>query len=129
MRESKYHVDLTRIEDYDDAFDNGTSPPSHLPRTTPDFFEVWEDYEEPGASSLDEIECYLAGSCVTPPVVPHSNTPVATKIHFSRATYGGVNWIFLTLLIPDRGGLTADRWEDDNQMMATPPVIPQTEDS
>ena len=48
-----------------------------------------------------------------------------TKIHFSRAIYDGLPWTFLTFIIFCPSGTVSDRWEDDNQMMATPPVIPR----
>lgn len=51
------------------------------------------------------------------------------KVFFSRAIYGGVNWIYLTFVWEEKGKdedyWISDRWEDDGQMMATPPVIPR----
>lgn len=47
------------------------------------------------------------------------------KILFSRAIYDGVAWIYLTFILVDRSGRISDRWDDDYQMMATPPAIPR----
>ncbi len=51
--------------------------------------------------------------------------PEDTKIYLKRAVYSGVNWIYLTLLYKTTDGWISDRWEDESQMMATPPVIPR----
>jgi len=50
------------------------------------------------------------------------------KIFFSTAIYDGVAWIYLTFILVDRSGRISDRWDDDSQMMATPPVIPRPDE-
>jgi len=49
------------------------------------------------------------------------------KIFFSTAIYDGVEWIYLTFVYELENGIgrISDRWDDDSQMMATPPVIPR----